>query len=268
MSIEQQYYENDAFWSDAVFGAQDERFATVARHIPVDVRSLLDVGCDNGSFVNMLSRVSTQFETIHAVDRSPTALKHVQTSKTEASIDHLPFPDQSFDIVTALEVVEHLQQATFDLGLSSLCRVARKYVLISVPNEEDLEKSFVTCPSCRSRFNPDYHMRRFDSAIMQTLLSGHGFRPRETFFMGPKKRYFMVTKMIEKKLPFPLAVPCPVCGVIVPPVPASILPSTSSNPDARPSGIGAKSGRLKSLVKGLLHSGTNFGTVATVYERE
>ena len=46
--------------------------------------------------------------------------------------ERLPFPDDSFDCVLCLDVLEHLDNLheVFD----QLCRVSRRYVLISLPN--------------------------------------------------------------------------------------------------------------------------------------
>lgn len=44
----------------------------------------------------------------------------------------LPFDDNAFDVVTALDVLEHLDNPHG--ALQELCRVARKSVLVSLPN--------------------------------------------------------------------------------------------------------------------------------------
>ena len=44
----------------------------------------------------------------------------------------LPFKDNSYDVVTALDVLEHLENP--HAALKELCRVAKKSVMISLPN--------------------------------------------------------------------------------------------------------------------------------------
>lgn len=46
--------------------------------------------------------------------------------------EKLPFEDDSFDVVTALDVIEHLNDP--HSALKELCRVAKKSVIISLPN--------------------------------------------------------------------------------------------------------------------------------------
>src|SRR6185503_18802440 len=49
----------------------------------------------------------------------------------------LPFPDKAFDTVLLFEVIEHVPP--IEAILKEAFRVARKNVLITVPNAEDLE---------------------------------------------------------------------------------------------------------------------------------
>jgi SAM-dependent methyltransferase len=49
----------------------------------------------------------------------------------------LPFPDKSFDTVLLFEVIEHVPP--IETILREAFRVARKNVLVTVPNAEDLE---------------------------------------------------------------------------------------------------------------------------------
>jgi SAM-dependent methyltransferase len=48
-------------------------------------------------------------------------------------IDHLPFPDRSFDLLLAIEVLEHVQFP--ELALAEMERVTRDAVVVSVPRE-------------------------------------------------------------------------------------------------------------------------------------
>lgn len=53
-----------------------------------------------------------------------------------ADAHHLPFQDQSFDVVTSISVLEHLQD--WSLALREIFRVARCQVVIEVPVNSDL----------------------------------------------------------------------------------------------------------------------------------
>jgi hypothetical protein len=50
-----------------------------------------------------------------------------------ADIRNLPFRDNSFDLVASFQVLEHLEYEHFSQCLQSLHGIARKYVLLSLP---------------------------------------------------------------------------------------------------------------------------------------
>ena len=89
-------------------------------------QSLLDAGCGEGE---MLRRVPLPAGARAVLlDRNPASGAHLL-----ASVDALPFADRSFDVVTCLEVLEHLDDPR--PAVRELCRVARRAVVVSVPHE-------------------------------------------------------------------------------------------------------------------------------------
>lgn len=51
-----------------------------------------------------------------------------------ASVENIPLPDNSFDIVCAFEVLEHLPFEKFELGLNEMRRISRNFVILSLPH--------------------------------------------------------------------------------------------------------------------------------------
>jgi SAM-dependent methyltransferase len=138
--------------------------------IPSDVKSILDVGCGEGTFLNMLMSLG-RASMIVGLDVSETALKYVEGQKIRASAGRLPFGNGSFDLVTCLETLEHLKQEVFIRTIEEIKRVAKKYIIVSVPNEEPLEYFLVVCPACYCHFNAVGHVRSFSPEILRELFS-------------------------------------------------------------------------------------------------
>jgi ubiquinone/menaquinone biosynthesis C-methylase UbiE len=269
LNIEREYYENEDFWSPAALDTEDERFRVqaIANLIPENVNTVLDVGCGNGMFVNHILSLPRKFEKVVAVDRSSTALKHVKAEKHLMSIDQLDFSNRSFDLVTCLEVIEHLPLKSFTAGLAEICRVAKKFVIVSVPHEEDLQATLISCPSCHSHFNPDYHMRSFNQARMNELLSDFGFRCRLVKHLRAQLSYRWISPFLNPRFavgqrtnPSRTSIPCPVCGFYLPPSP---LPNAANN-----SATATKRSLLRTLLKKLWPKETRYRWIAAQYERE
>ena len=268
MSIEQEYYEIDYFWSGILNNENDlARIREITDLIPDEVQSLLDVGCGDGLFANHLLDSGRKFSRLHAVDRSHAALKHVRAEKSQASIDELLFEPRSFDLVSCLEVIEHLPVRTYEAGLDNLCRIAREFVILSVPYQEDVERTMLLCPSCRTHFNPDYHMRGFDDPTIKGLLAGRGFAVRRIIYLNPQTRYRFLWKFLhphppieQRTNPAPVGLPCPVCGFHLPPNPTCESLNSPEN-RSRPS-------VLRQWVKSLWPKETGYKWIVALYQRQ
>lgn len=93
---------------------------------------ILDVGCGTGANLEMLS----QFGSAEGVDVSDEALEFCRRkglAVQKGLAEKLPYADETFDITTALDVVEHLDDDI--AGLKEMHRVTKTggYSLIFVP---------------------------------------------------------------------------------------------------------------------------------------
>lgn len=99
--------------------------------------TVLDIGCGDGLFLKMLKEKGITGE---GLDVSPEAVAQCKRAGLAASVysvdEPLPFPDGAFDTVVLLDVLEHVYFP--ERLLAEAARVARKSVIISVPNFSSL----------------------------------------------------------------------------------------------------------------------------------
>jgi 2-polyprenyl-3-methyl-5-hydroxy-6-metoxy-1,4-benzoquinol methylase len=121
------------------------RYDDVARLLPAERESLLEVGCGSGSLCFALA---PNFEKVVGVDLSPT---RIATANQVLSTQHaalasrcrfvcqavdvpLPFADASFDVVIACAILEHVVDVF--AAIDEIARVCKSggSVIITVPN--------------------------------------------------------------------------------------------------------------------------------------
>ncbi|MEP1231098.1 MAG: class I SAM-dependent methyltransferase [Litorimonas sp.] len=101
--------------------------------------SILDIGVGAGQFVNMLALSNKPLTSISGLDIRPHSgfiqmFDHIQMHYH--SVVNMEFPDNHFDVVTCLEVLEHLDDKNMAIAISELRRVAKKNLIITVPYNE------------------------------------------------------------------------------------------------------------------------------------
>lgn len=89
-------------------------------------KTLLEVGIGNGFLTRYLR---AQGIDTHSVDFDARL-----SPDTVASVTELPFGDKAFDVVCCFETLEHLPFEEFGRALGELRRVARRLVLLSLPD--------------------------------------------------------------------------------------------------------------------------------------
>jgi ubiquinone/menaquinone biosynthesis C-methylase UbiE len=232
--FEKEYYEAEHFWESHSLADADNtlRINETVRLVPASAKNIADIGCGNGLFINQLRRERPELTTM-AFDRSSTALRYVQGDKKEGSIEHLDFADRSFDCVSCLEVIEHLPLGLYEQALGELARISDKYLIISVPYDEDLEMDANQCPSCKTVFNANLHLRRYDKATFEHLFDQHGFRCVNSQLLGKRTTFKYHDRY--RRMFYPqqfrqwLAPICPVCGYQKAPESAAATPASTTH---------------------------------------
>jgi len=96
----------------------------------------LDVGCAFGFVVEALRELAVDAQ---GVDVSYFAIDHASAGarghvRQGSLLDRLPFGDGSFDVVSALETLEHLPPDAIPTALRELRRVTRGYLIATIPS--------------------------------------------------------------------------------------------------------------------------------------
>lgn len=176
-----------------------DKILKVLEFIPEDVNTIVDVGCGNGAITNVLGK---QYE-VMAVDRSKEALKHLETKTVLASADDIPLPSASCDLVFSSELLEHLDDDTFTGVVKEIKRLTRKYIFITVPNDENPDKLAIKCPKCKYVYNRPNHLRSFKSNDFELLFPE--FKILRTLAFGSRVRYYNPAILKLKKSISPAA---------------------------------------------------------------
>lgn len=106
-------------------------------------RTVLDVGCGKGSLVLWLRRFGIE---THGVDTSDYALGHayapVKKYLSRGDIFDLPFENDSFELVTTFDVLEHIREEDLPRTIKECQRVGRGLVLHKIWGTTWLEQRF------------------------------------------------------------------------------------------------------------------------------
>lgn len=129
-------------------------------------RVILDLGCGFGAYARALQEsglscfgCDINLQYLQKASRSGVAVTNVDSV--------LPFRDKSFDTVLIFEVLEHV--AEVDKVLCEAFRVARKNVLITVPNSENIEQMKANDVTYAHMLSSD-HVHFFDPESLKELL--------------------------------------------------------------------------------------------------
>jgi ubiquinone/menaquinone biosynthesis C-methylase UbiE len=126
---------------------------------------ICDIGCGSGNMIEVLNR---KFPTakIVGVDLNEEILTFAKQrfinneniTLVVGSITKIPVEENSMDLITVTEVLEHLYIEDFFAGFSEISRKLKNegYLLATVPFYEEL--TFVCCPECGCVFQPYQRM--------------------------------------------------------------------------------------------------------------
>jgi 2-polyprenyl-3-methyl-5-hydroxy-6-metoxy-1,4-benzoquinol methylase len=205
----------EAFWSfhareapsHAYFSAALGQYVAdyLARSVPLARGGrFLDFGCGPGHFLEHLATRNRGQLALFGLDfsESSAASARERLASTAGFSDAIcvgqlpaPWPAASFDYISSLEVVEHLDDEKLDGFLAEAHRLLKPggMLFITTPNDENLAAARVVCPQCRHYFHRWQHVRSWNVESLSDHVALYGFAPVrvEATSFGPAAKRFV-----------------------------------------------------------------------------
>lgn len=158
---------------------------------------VLDVGMGIGYGMNLLSIKARE---VRAVDVDKKAVEYCTNNvlgknpkvKELKHYDgyHLPYKDNYFDVVTCVDVVEHVED--YDTFIDELLRVAKRAVVFATPNRRPEYTNEDGTPMNR------WHLREWSYQEFNKIVRKHTKKVDWTFLDGPWEGPFVAKKKVTK----------------------------------------------------------------------
>jgi ubiquinone/menaquinone biosynthesis C-methylase UbiE len=143
--FDRDYFENGIItrksnYQDYSWSRLGTYFTATAKHITgmFKPKKLLDAGTAKGFLVYALCQAGVD---AYGVDISKYAVENaipeVKDRVRLGTIQKLDYPANSFDVVTAFDVLEHIKEEEIPQVCAELLRVSRKWVVVRVPTRKD-----------------------------------------------------------------------------------------------------------------------------------
>ncbi len=148
----------------------------VKKYIPPG-HSVLDFGAGSGHFLQLLldrGILAAGFEP--SADRAARLAERIGRHDNFLGVFSLE-ADRQFDVVILMEVIEHVLDEDFNFVLERASKFVKPsgYLIVTTPNNENLESSGVYCPVSDTLFHPWQHVRSFTPPQLVKRIGGMGF---------------------------------------------------------------------------------------------
>lgn len=156
--------------------------------------NILDIGMGNAFLEQRLSK--SKNIKLYGMDISSyvinKAKKEFEGEYKIGDIKSIPFKTNLFDVVVALDVLEHIPSSQILAAYDEIVRVSKKKskIVISVPLNENLEEMV------KKGINPNGHMRVYTPNILKAELSLFGFKVVEEHYLFAFSKFYWAKKIL------------------------------------------------------------------------
>lgn len=155
------YSYHPRFWTDTV------QHIKAHYQLPQNA-SILDVGCGKGFMLHDFTQIMPQI-TVAGIELSQyaydNAIEDMKPFIQVGNAKELPFPDKSFDLVTAINTVHNLPLEECKQAIREIQRVSRHHAFIMVDawrTEEEREKLYKWVVTCMTAMHVDDWKQLFE----------------------------------------------------------------------------------------------------------
>lgn len=149
----------------------------------IAIGTAIDIGCGPGDLISELLRRG--YNTF-AADSSPASLAKVKALFAGAAgfrgavlmeAGAIDLASTSTDTAFMLEVVEHMDDSALTTALKGARDILRAggHLVLTTPNNEDLDASRVMCPECGGIFHRIQHVRAWSEQTLRAFVEPLGF---------------------------------------------------------------------------------------------
>jgi 2-polyprenyl-3-methyl-5-hydroxy-6-metoxy-1,4-benzoquinol methylase/uncharacterized protein YbaR (Trm112 family) len=174
-----------------------------AKFMPEQAKTILDIGCGSAWVAKTVLPQNKIVYSLDASEKNPAeALKRFPSDRhvgVAGDAFALPFADNSFDVVIAAEIIEHVVDPAAFVAESVRVIKPGGRVIISTPYKEKLR--YELCIHCQQMTPLNAHLHSFDERVLQSLNKSTDF---SWVAFNNKLLVFARTHPILKLFPFGL----------------------------------------------------------------
>lgn len=149
----------------------------------IKIGQAIDIGCGPGDLIQLLMAAGYE---AYGADSSPGTIEQVQRRFGEMGMfggavlmanAEIDLPNSSVDTAFMLEVVEHMDDDMLFQALAAARQVLRPggHLVLTTPNQENLEANQVICPDCAAIFHRVQHVRAWSSDSLRACVEAEEF---------------------------------------------------------------------------------------------
>ena len=189
-------------FEDKFRGSRDsilKRYEEYYRFVPNTPQNALDIGCGRGEWVELLQAKNIN---AHGVDLNSAMLGVAKDAGVQNLYDQDAFaflqntPPQSYDLITAFHIIEHIPFEKLLVLLSQIKRVAKEgaTILLETPNPANLQVA------ANHFYNDPTHLNPLPHRVVEFMLEYLGFYEVKTHHINPyAKEHHLSTDTPEAK---------------------------------------------------------------------